>query len=363
MAGRPKTPENIYLRGDIYWGRVKIDGREHRGSLRTDDRREAKRRFKGWRDNLERDTFGVGDARTFKEAALKWNAEVLPRAVKPSVAKRYLVSIKQLAPVFGELRLTHITQAKIGEFISERTRTATNATIRRDLTALSRMLSACVSWGWITENPARNYDRSIIREKREPIEAPAREDIERVISAAPPGMAAILRLLDQTGMREAEAVSLDAREVDWPGHKIALTRTKTNRPRTIDWETPGGDAGPVLAGAARAGTLFVTEGGDPYRNFSSNFGRVIRAVVEVEKKAGGQFRRFRVHDLRHGFAIRWLQKGGGIYPLSLHLGHTSVKTTEIYLGRLTGREQAVARLGAQETQNMRNSGATNSGRM
>jgi site-specific recombinase XerC len=46
--------------------------------------------------------------------------------------------------------------------------------------------------------------------------------------------------------------------------------------------------------------------------------------------------------LRHRFAIRWLRNGGDIYHLSLHLGHTSINTTEVYLGHLSAREQAAA---------------------
>ncbi|WP_256138145.1 tyrosine-type recombinase/integrase [Komagataeibacter swingsii] len=53
---------------------------------------------------------------------------------------------------------------------------------------------------------------------------------------------------------------------------------------------------------------------------------------------GVPFTRFHIHDLRHAFAIRWLKAGGDIYHLSRHLGHTSVKTTEIYLSALTADE-------------------------
>ena len=84
----------------------------------------------------------------------------------------------------------------------------------------------------------------------------------------------------------------------------------------------------------------------PYGNFASAFGAVMRRVVAAEKKAKLPFRRFRVHDLRHGFAIRWLRNGGGIYELSKHLGHTSVRTTEIYLSFLITHEQAGAQMGA-----------------
>ena len=41
--------------------------------------------------------------------------------------------------------------------------------------------------------------------------------------------------------------------------------------------------------------------------------------------------RFRCHDLRHKFAIDYLKNGGDIYKLKQILGHSSVKTTEMYL--------------------------------
>lgn len=346
----PSKPRNLYLRGDTWWGRVKIAGTLHRCSLRTTDPREAARRFKGWRQQLERELYGAADAPTFKEAVVKWAAEVLPEAVKPSVAKRYLSSVAQLDGTFGALRMDQITAKAVADYISSRTGKATNATIRRDLTALSRLLAACVAWGWRTDNPAATFDRSIIRERRDPIQPPDPAALALVLSEAPALIARILRLLDQTGMRENEAVRLEAGDIDRTRRQIRLIKTKTNRPRTIAWQTPGGDAGPALVGLPEAGWLFPV--GDhkkavPYANFSSNVGQIMRRLEASERKAGRAFRRFRVHDLRHGFAIRWLKAGGNIYDLSRHLGHTSVKTTEVYLGFLTADERAVAQTGAQ----------------
>ena len=40
------------------------------------------------------------------------------------------------------------------------------------------------------------------------------------------------------------------------------------------------------------------------------------------------------HTLRHTFAVNFLTSGGDIYLLSRILGHTSVKTTEVYLRSL-----------------------------
>lgn len=348
----------IYKRGDTYWGRVKIAGREYRSSLRTNNPREAAKRAKAWRERLELEGLGGKDSPTWQAAVVKWATEVLPKSVKPSVAKRYIVSIGQLERVFGALRVSQITPARISEYVSLRSSSATNATVRRDLTALSRLLSACISWGWRQDNPARTYDRSLVREKRDPISPPAPEMVAKLIAAAPPGMAAILRLLEQTGMRENEAVTLEAPSVAWEARQIRLTVTKTNRPRTLEWRTPGGDAGPVLEHAPRQGPLFLAATGDPYRNFASNALQVMRALQARDP----EFRPFRVHDLRHAFAIRWLRQGGDIYSLSLHLGHSSVKTTEVYLGHLSARERAVAHLGAQRTENPTKNEADSGGR-
>lgn len=343
-----KPPKNTYLRGDTYWGRLKVAGTEYRGSLRTTDSREAARRLKAWRLKLERAALGNPDALTFKAAVVRWAREVLPGAVKPAVAKRYLSSVSQLTETFGDKRVDQITTSTVGDYIGSRAGKVTNATIRRDLTALSRLMSACVAWGALSENPVRLYDRSIIREKREPILPPSPRAVATIIAAAPVGMARVLRLLDQTGMRANEAVTLAREELDAGRQQINLTRTKTSRPRSLPYVSPAGDAGPVLAEGMSKGVLFRTEGGKPYANFSANFGQVMRRVVAEERTAGREFRRFRVHDLRHAFAVRWLKQGGDIYGLSRHLGHTSVKTTEGYLNFLTTDEARIA-MGVAQT--------------
>jgi integrase len=123
-------------------------------------------------------------------------------------------------------------------------------------------------------------------------------------------------------MRENEAVTLTASDVNRERKQIMLVCTKTNRPRTLDWVTPGGDATAALSAGAETGVLFPFRTGLPYASFAADFGNVMRRVVAGERKAGRPFRRFRAHDLRHRFAIRWLRNGGGIYEPSKHLGRS-----------------------------------------
>lgn len=338
------APRNLYRRKKIWWGRLKLAGREHRRSLRTADPKEAKLRLKRWREKLEREKVGSQDCPRLKAASVRWGTEILPRSVKPAVMRRYLSSIRQIIEGLGDISVGAISASIITDYCSQRSAGATNATIRRDLTALSRLLACCVAWGWIASNPARFYDRSLLRERREPRRPPAPADIEAVVAAAPAPMRAIIRLLDQTGMRANEAVTLAADDVEWKERQINLLRTKTSRPRTIRWRTPGGDAGLVLEGLKnRSGALFPSGTGDPYRNFPTHAAKVIASVAADAKKNGRPFRRFRIHDLRHGFAIRALRAGMDIYKLKGHLGHSSVKVTEGYLAYLTTGEADVER--------------------
>ena len=197
--------------------------------------------------------------------------------------------------------------------------------IRRDLTALSTILRSCVGWGWLESNPARDFDRSHIKERRDPIRLPTDENVTQLLAICPPPFAACIKVLAATGMRQEEAVSLEWSQVDLKRCEILLTRTKSSRARIIPLYDPlCSDAVSTLSYTAphyRSPYVFWHADGQRYQNFSSLFSRRVRAVGL----------RFRAHDLRHKFAVDYLRATGDIYRLSKILGHASVKTTEIYL--------------------------------
>jgi integrase/recombinase XerD len=84
----------------------------------------------------------------------------------------------------------------------------------------------------------------------------------------------------------------------------------------------------------------------PYREL--NFDRLVDDVAEKARKQDQDFRPFRFHDLRHVHAVNWLKSGRSIYSLQQRLGHTSVKTTEIYLAYLTPEEKQKAMFGTRQ---------------
>lgn len=323
-------PGYLFQRGGVWWGRLRQRGKEVRRSLRTGSRAEAKKRLQAWATQEEEAEF-TGRGQTWNQAAGKFTAEVLPDLVKPGTAKRYLVSLKAARSFLDGKTLRQINRATIAQIASRPG--VSNATRRRDLTAVSAVLRSAVSWGWIDANPAREWDRAVIPERRDPIDPPSDADIAAFLQHCPPGFRRLAEFLAWTGMRQEEAAGLEWRQIDARKALATLTRTKGGRARTVALASPGGDARGTIRGTPReVGQIYVfrpENGGDRFANVASRFREVMR---RAEVAGGKDFRAFRCHDLRHAFAVRWLRNGGDLYALSRHLGHSSVKTTEIYLG-------------------------------
>lgn len=278
-----------------------------------------------------------GEARvSWKDAALAWAKEA-PKSLKPRTVDRYLVSLGQVRPFLDDLYLDEISGKTIAKIAG---RPASNATRRRDLTAVSVVLKHAVAQGWLESNPARSWDRSAIRERRDPIILPSPEDIDAMVALAPGNFARLIRFAQFTGMRQEEAASLEWPQVHLDRGAVDLARTKTNTPRSVPLDDR---AAGTLAGTARhlksRLVFWHGDGGGRYANVAARFAALTKRA-EAKKLI---HRRFRFHDLRHWYAVDHLRRGGSIYDLQKILGHSSVKTTEIYLNYLTPDEAGTAK--------------------
>lgn len=352
--------DNLYKRDGVWYARIQVDGRDIRRSLRTASRSEAKKRLAVV---LEQ----VAHFRSYGEARHRWKDAVVEWAnSKPEISagtmKRYLVSIGQVRGILDDLHVDEISAKTIAQIA--RRPGASNATRRRDITAVSVVLRWCAAQGWREDNPARSWDRSVIKERRDPIALPSESDIAAVVAAAPGNFAQMIRFAQYTGMREEECGSLEWSQVDARRKAVNLTRTKTNRVRSVALDDRA--AGTLAGTATRLGSPFVFwhGHGDRYLNVSSRFAQIAR-TAQAHARAGmrPEPRRFRFHDLRHWYAVDYLrQRRGSIYDLQQQLGHTSIRTTEMYLAYLTPDEQQQAKDGpARERHSMQRFGTGEGG--
>jgi integrase/recombinase XerD len=354
MAKKRKAPFGCYWRDATLWGRLKIRGAEIRWSLRTSDARVAARRREERRQR-ELAAGHFGETRhTYEGAVAAW-ASWIPGQVSGETAKRYAVSLHQLAPVLRPLFLDEITTTTIKSLVDVRQAAgASIATIRRDLTALSSVLGYAGAMEWYEGNPALSWLRRL-RERRDPITLPDPAHVERVIARAPGLLSAMLRAFRATGCRLSELAYAKHAQLDHGRRQLTLRdRTKGNRVRVIELDPFGGYQ--ILAGLPPylgSAWLFWHDAGECYRNLSSRFAALTQAEHQAAIAAAGDggtpnFRPFRLHDLRHLHAVEWLKSGRNIYDLQKRLGHRSIKTTEIYLDFLTPEEQRIAKFGVAQ---------------
>lgn len=337
-------PGNLYRRGATWYARIQVRGRDYRESLRTASIAVARGRLKAILEKAEHFRFHGESRHTWKEAVVEWS-KAAPDQVGPGTVKRYLVSLGQVRTFLDGLYVDEIGRKKIAEIA--RRPGVTNATRRRDLTAISSVLRWCVAQGWRDDNPARDWSREAIPERRDPIALPELAHIDLVIADAPGNFAKLIRWALVTGMREEECASLERPMVN-EKRKAADIKGKGNKRRSVplDERALGAYAGTVAYLGSRV--VFWHGAGERYMNVASRFAEITERVAAKAQAERKSFRRFRFHDLRHRFAVDYLRGGGGIYDLQKILGHSSIKTTEIYLDFLTPEEAAAAKRSAQK---------------
>ena len=114
------------------------------------------------------------------------------------------------------LYLDEIDKKLVGDIIRQRrAKGVTNATIRRDLVALSSVLGYAEEEGWKDDNPALARMRRL-KEKREPIVLPEPEHIARVVGRAPGIFARLIEAALLMGCRQNELVTLSRRQAGSP---------------------------------------------------------------------------------------------------------------------------------------------------
>lgn len=337
-------PKGTYKRNGIYWARFKVRGHEYRESLRTRSETVAERRLKALRQEVEdRAYFGASEAVSWPQAVIAWDEAIKRTKKRPGTMARYLVSLGQVRRWLDPCDVQKIDLALLRDIVKHRRKAgAGNATIRRDLTAVSSVLDHAIDEGWIEENPARMFDRRRLKESRDPIVLPQPDSLAAVMGLASrfTDMAEFAR---ETGMREEEIASLHHGQVDRDRMAVSLVHTKGRRAREVPLSAMALAIIDRQPQFLRSPFVFWRGAGERFINVASQFHATVKRVARKAAQQAIVLRRFRFHDLRHLFAVEYLRnRRGTIYELQQILGHASIKTTEQYLDHLTPDEKRAA---------------------
>lgn len=340
-------PKNLYRRknGRIY-GRVEVEGMDLRKSLGTSNLVVAEERLRRWLAEIS-PRHGSGEF-TFAQVASSW-IEQYQSSFTPKTWRRYVTSMKMLKPYFGELYWFEVTRTKINEFITERRKCGVKvATINRDLAVLSNIVHHAIDQDWSEQNPMLAVGRKQRREKRDPFTLPTDEMIEWPWRHMRSAFGDLCRFALETGMRLDEIAQLDKNlNVDLERAAVTTFKTKTHRVRVVTLSETA--LAIVRRQPGASGWLFRTRQGGRYLAISSMWRETMKRAGKSwsDQYPAQQFIRFRFHDLRHIFAIRYLGNGGNLYVLQKLLGHSTIRQTEEYLRYLSPEEQDRAKWSAQ----------------
>lgn len=384
-----KLPEGVFRRPDRagLFGRVRLDGVLRKISLRSVEVEAAKEERDAWANSLRKKAAKtlVAQAKALKAGpSVLWEdvAEVAFAAaagsgLKPGTLKRYRTSLDTIDPLLRGERVDTITMKRLHRLIKDRRQprvveingrtrgfdTPTNATINRDLSAISLVLEHAVMEDLIEVNHARLISRKkVTKEVRDPKEIPTDADITTFLKNASPEFAHLVRFLAETGCRLLEGVSAQVTDqsLDQAHPFVMLRHTKSNHPRmlrvhpdTAAWLKDLPRTTHVVAlpsttatGKAVRGVPVFWHGSpddpQPFMNASSNiaqYGRRIEGEIP-------SFKRFGAHALRHRFAHRKLEQGADLFLLQQHMGHSSIKVTEGYLKTINAAKREAILMGA-----------------
>lgn len=147
---------------------------------------------------------------------------------------------------------------------------------------------------------------------------------------------AMILLAYSAGLRVSEIANLELKDIDSNRMIIHVRKGKGRKDRIVPLS-------PVLLSIAREHWLIerpqklLFPGRDPNRPISS---ASIEKVVRNTAKAAGIKKRVTPHTLRHSFATHHLEGGTDLRTLQLLMGHSSLKSTFVYLHISTDRIDA-----------------------
>jgi integrase/recombinase XerC/integrase/recombinase XerD len=213
-----------------------------------------------------------------------------------------------------------VTPVTVNDFLSfvSSMQTYKPKTFHRIISTLSSFYRFLNAQGAVTTNPLTGIDRPRI--KQQDIKYLKHNQVLRLIdSIEDPRDKLIVRTIYATGVRVSELCNINIDDIDFDEHTIRI-RGKGDKTRIVfvDEDT----LAEILRfiGNRITGPLFIGQQG---KHISS---RAIQHIFNHYAPQG-----ITPHKIRHSYASELYKRSKNLRVVQENLGHTSIKTTEIYL--------------------------------
>ncbi|MEN8151688.1 MAG: tyrosine-type recombinase/integrase [Planctomycetota bacterium] len=303
------------------------------GKPRTKGGFTTKARAQSWIDKIYQDheraqvlgIRAVKDDLLFEEFLPKWKNVIRSRTKQKTYDGYVLGADRILLPHFKGKVISKITRTDVEEFLAKRsTKGVKGATLNRNLTVLSSILSTAVDLGFARENVTRGVKRG--RERLRDTRYLSVENEARLFAALPAWLKTPALVALDGGLRAGEIAHLTRRDIDLHRATLIVRESKNHEPRELGLTRRLRKALREHLKALEKGqdTLFLLPDGKAFDEYG--YQRDFKAAAE---RAG--IAPFTLHDLRHAAGVRLAEAGATPAEISAFLGHKTLAMTMRYI--------------------------------
>ncbi|MDD1673832.1 MAG: tyrosine-type recombinase/integrase [Methanomicrobiales archaeon] len=213
-----------------------------------------------------------------------------------------------------------VTSVIINDFLSfvSTTQTYKPKTFHRIISTLSSFYRFLYTQGAVATNPLTGIDRPRI--KQQEVKYLKHNQVLRLLDSIEDLRdKLIVRTIYATGVRVSELCNMNVEDIDFDEHTIRI-RGKGDKIRTVFVDDDTLTDILKLIGNRIVGPVFIGQQG---KNISS---RAIQHIFKNYAPSG-----ITPHKIRHSYASELYKRSKNLRVVQENLGHTSIKTTEIYL--------------------------------
>lgn len=223
-------------------------------------------------------------------------------------------------------RLRGITPQLIESYKKFRSEGGTKAsTINTELNTIKAALNRAVALGYLPRNPCREVKK--LKTPRKQVRFLSSDEVRKLLEAGSGRMRPIVETLLYTGLRRDELTHLTWADVDLQRRVVAVQAKDGWHPK--DYEVRHIPMAPrlheLLKSLPRKDNPWVFSTSNDGPHLGHILSRDFRKLLKLCGIKGSS-----LHTLRHTFASHLVMNGTDVYTVQKLLGHSSIKTTEIY---------------------------------
>ena len=244
----------------------------------------------------------------------------------PQSFLRDVITLKHFTDFVRADKLSTVTATKLEAYKTHRREQgAAPSTLNRELNTIKAMFNKAVAWNALAQNPAKSVKK--LKEARGKIRFLSKDEVRTLLQAAESRVQPLIEVLLHTGLRRDEVIHLTWADVDLKNRVLSVQSKDGWHPK--DYETRHIPMTvrlvQVLDGVPRNGDSYI------FRNREGkplDPGVLTHDFTKLIRQAG--IKNASLHTLRHTFASHLIMSGADLYTVQKLLGHSSIKTTEIY---------------------------------